>query len=62
MDVRNFFTLFLQYPYFRYALLPHTGPIQDEDLLLLAWPQAARDQDITVTMFGVHFISVCRQR
>jgi hypothetical protein len=37
------------------TLVPHTGPIQDEDLLFLAWPRMARDYDITVIILA--FIS-----
>ena len=38
-------------------LLPHTGPLDDMDLLLLAWPPLPRDNDLRVTMLCfIHLI------
>ena len=43
------------------ALMATTGPIQDEDLLLLAWPPTARDMDIATTvMVFVHLVWTTR--
>ena len=38
-----------------------TGPVPDEDLLLLAWPPTARDEDIATTiMVFVHLVWTTR--
>ena len=43
------------------SLVATTGPVRDEDLLLLAWPPTARDEDIATTiMVFVHLVWTTR--
>ena len=38
------------------ALLPHTGPLADRDILFLAWPPLARDVDLSITLLVYHHL------
>ena len=38
------------------ALVVHTGPVADEELLLLAWPPTARDGDLAVALRSYHHL------
>ena len=39
------------------SLLHYTGPLADEDILLLAWPRVARDEDLAVTLITYHHLA-----
>ena len=38
------------------SVLPITGPLADEDVLFLAWPQVAQDNDLAVSIIVYHHL------